>query len=501
MSTLIPLLLLACNGKTPGGADSAGHGDTGVPADTASPADTAGRADTGSPDDTDACQDTGEGDTGKPQVTTVTRLEGASWTWTGEHADQLGYSVAFAGDTNGDGQQEMLASAPDQGAGPVLGTDEHFELVTIGVDGAPALLATMHFRTQGQAGTNFGVAAGGDLNGDGYDDVAVGDYSSILNPDANLSGAVAVYLGPVSGDLDEYDADYTLTGSADNEHLGYQVAFVPNPDDPRRVSLIAVAPTAPEGAAYLWRDLAASGTDDTADARFYGFSWAGWAANSAGDIDGDGVNDLLMSALGSVGRVFVVSGPFAPDIDLETSEPALVGEDTSTETGSDVAGVGDLNGDGYDDILIGDPFDEEVGGKAWLVYGPVRTSQSLADAPARLVPVSTDGYFGYSVAGLGDVNGDGSLDIGVGAPRDEDLVMNRPGSVYLFSAPVCGTISAADADLVIVGRETGDWAGAFMDGGRDIDGDGRPDLLVASPFGSEGAPSGGEVDLLTGLSW
>jgi len=306
----------------------------------------------------------------------------------------------------------------------------------------------------------------------------------------------------VSGELDEYDADFTLTGSVERERFGYQVSFVPNPEDPSRTSLLVGAPASSGQAAYLWADLVGSGLDNTAGTQFWG---GGYTAQHAGDVDGDGIDDLAISNLG---KVFVVSGPCASEVELASSAFVLVGEGTSSEPGADVAVAGDGNGDGYDDILIGDPFDDEVGdraGKAWLVRGPVTATlsatMSLSDAAARLLPESANDSFGFSAAGLWDVNGDGAIDIAVSAPRDQFGGLDYPGKVYIFSAPLSGTISAADADLVIQGRGVGDWAGAFMDGGRDIDSDGNPDLLIAAPFRDEVAPNAGEVDLLTGLSW
>jgi len=513
---ILLLLLLACHDKTPGVADSGGRGDTGAAADTAGPDDTGSAGDTGSPGDTGSAGDTGKGDTGSagdtgkgdtgggdtggPYVAPTLGLDDATWAWYGAAGNQLGYSVAFAGDTNGDGEQEMLVSAPDQGLG--VGTDGHFELVTLGSGGSSARVATLSLQLHPAAGTNVGLAAGGDLNGDGYDDIAIGDYDENYYDYGVFSGAVAVFLGPVSGTLNQDDADYIFSGLTYHERFGRQVAFVPNPTDPARVSLLVSAPAASgTWAAYLWVNPSESGTEETADASLQG---AGWGAQSAGDVDGDGIEDLLTANLGSEGRVYVVSGPFASEVDLASSAPALVGEDTSAETGDDVAAAGDVNGDGYDDILIGDAFDDEVGdraGKAWIVHGPVTATMSLSDADARLLGESDHDEFGFSVAALGDANGDGSLDIAVGAPRPESYRPSYPGKVYVFSAPLSGTISAGHADLVIVGRERGDLAGAYMDGGRDIDGDGNPDLLVAAPDSKEGAPMGGEVDLLTGLSW
>ena len=141
------------------------------------------------------------------------------------------------------------------------------------------------------------------------------------------------------------------------------------------------------------------------------------------------------------------------------------------------------------------------GGKAWLVEGPVVESASLTDAAWSLLPEHKFDRLGEAVAGLGDANGDGLADLAVSAPRQTSYGVFYPGRVYVFSAPFEGTQTGAEADLVLQGEGIADFAGATLLGGRDLDGDCLPDLLVAAPERDDDGKDAGAVYLLTGLSW
>jgi len=442
------------------------------------------------------------------------RVDGATWSYTGQAGDELGTTVAFAGDTNGDGRQEVLVAVPETGLG--VSWHAHFELVTLGASSSDGPIATLWSEYTGTGGS-VGLAADGDLDGDGYDDVAVGYYDALCTPvDFSVQGGeVAVFYGPFSGDLSDRDADALLAPDYSAAQFGYSLSFVPNPDHPGRSALVVGAPHAGyKGHAYMWNRPRGLGTQDTADVSFDGGEQdgrAGWHVESAGDLDGDGIDDMLVpepqAALDAAyqGQVYVVSGPFSGAIDLATEDRKLVGEGELSVAGGDVAGLGDFDGDGHGDVLIGGPYDPEVGtraGKAWIVHGPVDSTRSLLDAAARILPETDYESFGRAVTNLGDANGDGHRDIAISAPRDEYYGLgDYPGKVYVFSAPLAGTISAADAELVIAGRGIGDWTGASIDGGRDVDNDCLPDLLIGSPLRNAGEPTTGQVDLLTGLDW
>ena len=446
------------------------------------------------------------------------RLDAAAWSFQGLANNQVGYAVEFAGDTNGDGVQEAIAGAPDGGGVDWNGYQARGYLVDLAGTATAGTARATIVPDEYNSGSGKVVAGGGDLNGDGYDDVAFGMwYSDAWDDYANITGGqVLVYFGPLSGTLREVDADVRLHGTTGPIQFGLAVSMPPSETIDGGVDLLIGAPDSGGiGTAYLWQSLdGGTQTQDDATVIFRGESLdgrAGWNAQSAGDLNADGVGDLYIPELESdyggdmSGRVFLATGPFEGEIDLESAYPSLVGEGESSNAGMDVSPAGDVDFDGYDDVLIGGHMDPEVGtraGKAWLVHGPVSSSQSLLDADARFLPERDYEWFGYSVVGMGDANGDGSLDIAIGAPRyDADYYLDYPGKVYIYSTPLSGTILAADASLVIQGEGIGDWAGAALDGGRDIDLDGRPDLLVSGSLRDDVSHEAGKLYLLTGLEY
>jgi len=376
------------------------------------------------------------------------RVDDATWSYTGQAGDELGTTVAFAGDTNGDGRQEVLVAVPETGLG--ASWHAHFELVTLGASSSDGPIATLWSEHTGTGGS-VGLAGGGDLDGDGYDDVAVGYYNAVFTTiDTYVDGGeVAVYYGPFSGELSDVEADALLAPDYDDAQFGDSVSFVPDPDQPGRSSLAVGAPhSAHKGHAYLWSRPLGLGTQETADASFDGSAEdgsAGWHTQSAGDLDGDGIDDMLVpepeanTSGAKSGQVYVVAGPYSGPVDLAVSAPALVGATESSYAGRAVSAVGDLNGDGFDDVLISGTLDPEAGtraGKAWLVHGPIDESKSIFDADARILPETDYEFFGFSVTNLGDANGDGHRNVAISAPREYYYDRSdSPGKVSVFSAP------------------------------------------------------------------
>jgi hypothetical protein len=173
-----------------------------------------------------------------------------------------------------------------------------------------------------------------------------------------------------------------------------------------------------------------------------------------------------------------------PARDLETADATLIGD--GWWTGASLAAVGDVDGDGQVDVLIGSPWkDDGVGsvydriGAVYLSTGPVRGTIDLSEVGTQFIaaaPTWGDGP-GASVASAGDVNADGYDDVTIGAPGDTD---ESPGAAYLVLGPVTGSFDLSLADAMFFGNYE-DEAGASVSSAGDMDGDGLPDLLVGAP--------------------
>lgn len=180
------------------------------------------------------------------------------------------------------------------------------------------------------------------------------------------------------------------------------------------------------------------------------------------------------------------------DMSLADADLTFIGESAYSYSGSALTGAGDVNGDGYDDVLIGAYFANSYKGAAYLVHGgPDAESGSLADADARLLGGATYDYAGLVVAGPGDLNGDGYAELLVGARSGgtEDQ-----GAAYLLSGPISGDHILPQAGSTLTGVASSDMASAALTGTADLDSDGVGDLAIGAP--QQGA--GGAVTLLGG---
>jgi len=254
-----------------------------------------------------------------------------------------------------------------------------------------------------------------------------------------------------------------------------------------------------------------------ADYRFIGELWdaAGCSVSGAGDVDADGLDDILVGALGGssdtqsgVGRAYLVLGRSltSPSSTIELADVGytFVGESGTLFSGSSVSAAGDVDGDGLDDILIGAPLNDDGGenaGKAYLVLGG-----SLGDA-STIDLVDVDHYFigsrpseqvGDSVAGAGDVDGDGLGDILIGAYANDDGG-SWAGKAYLLLSSDLGAIThLTDASYSFIGENSEDFAGNDVSGAGDVDGDGRGDFLIGAFGNDDGGSSAGMTYLIRG---
>jgi hypothetical protein len=421
----------------------------------------------------------------------------ADITITGESADDdFGWQVAPAGDVNGDGIQDVIIGAPSNDAvadfagraylfyGPFTGN--------IDAADADAIISAEAFGDN----LGFSVASAGDVNNDGFDDLIIGARSNDTR--GIQSGRVYLFYGPVSGSLAAIDADAIISG-ADFEEVGRAVAPAGdlNGDGFDDILLGTDAAGASfQGKVFLFNGpLSGERTAASADAIITGsFSNESFGASvaSAGDVNGDGVNDVIVGAPrfplngADTGRAYVFFGPIAGSMIATDADAILFGEAINDGFGRSVASAGDVNGDGADDVIVGaDQLFNEGTGKAYVFYGPLAGDIQAADAGAILIgEVAQDG-FGISVSGAGDFNGDGFDDVVVGA-WDNGGGGFRSGRAYTFFGPLAGTIAGADADFIVTGVPS-DELGMSVAGG-DLNGDGVGDLIIGAPQFADGDP-------------
>lgn len=326
--------------------------------------------------------------------------------------DDFGQSVASAGDVNGDGFGDFIV-----GAGAPLGrANEGYARVYFGsVTGIATDPVTL---VEGRAGECFGssVAGVGDMDGDGYGDVAVGVRGA-----SGGSGLVRLYRGSASG-LDT-TADATLRGSSS---FGLVVSAAGDLNADRRADLVVGALTANQAAVYFGRamldDFLVSQTLslNSAVVRTNGF---GSSVAGVGDMNGDGYFDIAVGAAEAevsgepnAGAVRVFGGSAGGVQRAAMAE--IDGVIRLTKLGASLTG-GDVNGDGFSDLLIGAPEDDQTATDAGAIRIVFGASSMIGQAQANVLSPAMLGAarFGSSVAATGDSDGDGLLDFVVTAPQ------------------------------------------------------------------------------------
>jgi hypothetical protein len=236
------------------------------------------------------------------------------------------------------------------------------------------------------------------------------------------------------------------------------------------------------------------GLDGTADMTLDGTNAGeglGVAISSAGDVNNDGFADIVVGAPyappSQSGRVLVFLG--GPTL---SASPALVlpGPQVNTQFGRSVAIAGDLNGDGFDDVVVSTPFFRGTSGvnagRAWVYLGG---SPMNAQADVVLDYATSGDQLGFSSAGAGDTNGDGFLDLIVGAPRNAGAGIDS-GAAYVWwgSDPV-----DTGVDVIVQGLSAGSRAGDSVSGLGDFNSDGYADYAVGASGAAVGGPNAGAV--------
>lgn len=347
--------------------------------------------------------------------------------------DTFGCSVLGVGDSDDDGWPDVLVGAPGNGDRALGGGAAYLFLgpqVSRLADEANAVV----YGDPGATNTGVDLAGPADLDGDGLDDLVVGSIAG--GWDGRTLARVSVILSPVPHEAPISESEATLYGEPGGDYAGQSIALGDFNDDGHQDLLVgayrATSASGQPGAAYVvYGPVSGERELASADARMEGeldLDYAGIRVAATGDLDADGVQDLAVSANQNnetglrAGRVYLLSGPVSGHIDLATVETTMSGETTFALLGTSIVGPGDLNGDGYDDLLIGASGDVYVGdafpGKLYELRGPLSGTLGPEHVSAVYVGAAPNDGAGYAAAALVDATGDGRTDIVVGAPID-----------------------------------------------------------------------------------
>jgi len=327
--------------------------------------------------------------------------------------------------------------------------------------------------------------------------------AGIINADISFNGlAAGDYLGQSvigAGDLNgDYISDFCVSSSRSDENgqnAGKTYIFF--------------------GRTSGWQesfDLA------NADASFVGESAgdeSGHALGAGGDVNGDGFDDLLISAPlnqetgeddGQIYLIFGKASGWQLNTSLADADASFLGEVMSDRAGNSIDIIEDVNGDNYDDILIADKWNDEYeinGGKIYLIFGRAsgwKMDISLSSCNASYKGINANDHAGFSISGLGDVNGDTFGDFLIGAYLNDELGTSAGQSYLIFGKELGWStdVNLTNADVTFNGEYQYDASGTVVSGVGDLNGDTYKDFMIGAPGNDESQSSAGQAYIIFG---
>jgi hypothetical protein len=428
----------------------------------------------------------------------------------GATSDGVGGVLTWGGDFGTDGFDDLVMGVPGNdsagsGAGAVYVTSSTLTTLTV---------STLSYILKGAtAGDAFGSAVStGDVDGDGVEDLLVGatGYDSSAKTDV---GRAYLFHGPLSATMTTGSASNTFTSFIASDKAGAAVAI--NGDmngdgfDDLAIGGTGYDNTPLSGVGLVSLFVGASsvsGSLTTSATYRYSGSAASEGLGSvltfAGDMDGDGYDELAVGSptlSSSQGAVYVLEGnPTAAVTTMAAAAGATFTGPTSGLAGTSLAAAGDVDGDGYDDLLVGAPGVTSSAGAAYVVTGKATLASAALTASSHKFTGSSAAKAGTSVSGGGDVNGDGYIDLAIGAPGVDTSSSTDTGRTYLILGPIA-SVALTSSDVILAGDAANDTFGTTVAINGDNTGEGYDDLAIGVPGYTGAATDGGGVFLFNGI--
>jgi hypothetical protein len=421
----------------------------------------------------------------------------------GKVGARLGWTVATAGDVNGDGYADVIVGAPDNS---IFNPGEPGRaFVWHGQPTSTGISTTRDWDAEGEeADARFGFSVGtaGDVDGDGYSDIIVGSPGNAVS-----AGSAYVYHGRPD-DVSE-EAGWIRASNKEDALFGHSVGTAGDVNGDGYADVVVGAPGWDGGQMLEGEALVYLGSADGLETvpNWYKQSNKtlakfGTSAGTAGDVNGDGYDDIIVGAPGwhnpetDEGAAWVYHGS---NTGVETTSSwGVASNGTGAKFGTSVGTAGDVNGDGYSDVVVGAPFWQQGGeerGAAFIYHG---TENGLHTSSDTYLPGDqADAEYGHAVGTAGDVNRDGYSDVIVGAPKWDGSNL-REGHAWVYHGSRRGLQRTPRWDEG--GSKFNAQYGFAVGTAGDVNGDGYADIIVGAPYWYDDHVDEGKVWVYHGSS-